>query len=116
MARTADDPTFIIEPASRISTVYGMPCAIYNLLPTVYYLAARFREDFESAILHAINGGGHNQARAMLTGSLVGGQVGLSGIPPWFIDGLNDREELVSLAIRLAEQQAWMSFEQTRRL
>jgi ADP-ribosylglycohydrolase len=106
MARTADDPTFIIEPASRISTVYGMPCAIYNLLPTVYYLAARFRGDFESAILHAVNGGGHNQARAMLTGSLVGAQVGLSGIPSWFIDGLNDREELVSLAIRLAEQQA----------
>jgi hypothetical protein len=106
MARTADDPTFIIEPASRISTVYGMPCAIYNLLPTVYYLAARFRGDFESAILHAVNGGGHNQARAMLTGSLVGAQVGLSGIPPWFIDGLNDREELVLLAIRLAEQQA----------
>ena len=105
MCRTADDPTFIIEPASRISTVYGMPCAIYNLLPTVYYLAARFRGDFESAILHAINGGGHNQARAMLTGSLVGGQVGLSGIPPRFIEGLNDREELVSLAVRLAGQQ-----------
>jgi hypothetical protein len=33
-----------------------MPCAIYNLLPTVYYLAARFRQDFESAILHAVNG------------------------------------------------------------
>ncbi len=92
MARTADDPTFIIEPASRISTVYGMPCAIYNLLPTVYYLAARFRGDFESAILHAVNGGGHNQARAMLTGSLVGAQVGLSGIPPRFIEGLNDRK------------------------
>jgi len=55
-----------------------MPCAIYNLLPTLYYLAARFRQDFESAILHAVNGGGHNQARAMLTGSLVGAQVGLS--------------------------------------
>ncbi len=29
-------------------------------------------------ILHAINGGGHNRTRAMLTGSLVGAQVGPS--------------------------------------
>jgi hypothetical protein len=34
--------------------------------------AARFRDDFESAVLHAVNGGGQNQARAMLTGTLVG--------------------------------------------
>ena len=106
MAATADDPTIKIEPAWRVSTVYGMPCAIYNLLPTVYYLAARFRQDFESAILHAVNGGGHNQARAMLTGSLVGAQVGLSGIPRRFLEGLNDREELVFLTVRLAQANA----------
>jgi hypothetical protein len=106
MAATADDPTIKIEPAWRVSTVYGMPCAIYNLLPTVYYLAARFRQDFESAILHAVNGGGHNQARAMLTGSLVGAQVGLSGIPTRFLEGLNDCEELVSLTVRLAQAEA----------
>jgi len=102
MAATADDPSIKIEPAWKVSTVYGMPCAIYNLLPTVYYLAARFRQDFESAILHAVNGGGHNQARAMLTGSLVGAQVGLSGISTRFLEGLNDCEELVSLTVRLA--------------
>jgi ADP-ribosylglycohydrolase len=80
--------------------------AIYNLLPTVYYLAARFWQDFESAILNAVNAGGHNQARAMLTGSLVGAQVGLSGIPTRFLEGLNDREELVSLSVRLAKANA----------
>jgi len=106
MAATADDPSIKIEPAWKVSTVYGMPCAIYNLLPTVYYLAARFRQDFESAILHAVNGGGHNQARAMLTGSLVGAQVGLSGIPTRFLEGLNDCEELVSLTVRLAQAEA----------
>jgi ADP-ribosylglycohydrolase len=106
MAVTADDPTIKIEPAWKVSLVYGMPCAIYNLLPTVYDLAARFRQDFESAILHAVNGGGHNQARAMLTGSLVGAQVGLSGIPTRFLEGLHDREELISLTVRLAQAKA----------
>jgi ADP-ribosylglycohydrolase len=102
-AATAADPAIKIEPAWKITTVYGMPCAIYNLLPTAYYLAARFRDDFENAILHAVNGGGHNQARAMLTGSLVGAQVGLSGIPTRFLEGLNDREDLISLTVRLVQ-------------
>jgi ADP-ribosylglycohydrolase len=103
MAATADDPAIKIEPAWKVSKVYGMPCAIYNLLPTTYYLAARFRQDFERAILNAVNAGGHNQARAMLTGSLVGAQVGLSGIPARFLEGLNDREELVSLTVKLVQ-------------
>ena len=34
----------------------------------------------------------------MLTGALVGAQVGISGIPSRFIDGLSDKEELMKLA------------------
>jgi ADP-ribosylglycohydrolase len=106
MARAAADPAIRIEPAWKVSIVYGMPCAIYHMLPAAYYLAARFRDDFESAILHAINGGGQNQARAILTGALVGAQTGLSGIPRRFIAGLEDSAELGGLAARLAAQVA----------
>jgi hypothetical protein len=35
-----------------------MPCSILCMLPAAYYLAARFQEDFEQAVLHAVNGGG----------------------------------------------------------
>jgi ADP-ribosylglycohydrolase len=83
--------------------VYGLPCAIYHLLPAAYYLATRFANDFESAVLAAINGGGQNMSRAMLTGALVGAQVGLSGIPSRFIEGLENSAELVGLAKSLAE-------------
>jgi ADP-ribosylglycohydrolase len=103
MAEAAADPDIRIEPAWKISIVYGMPCAIYHQLPAAYYLAARYRDDFESAVLHAINGGGQNMSRACLTGALVGAQVGLSGIPPRFIDGLENHTELASLAQRLGE-------------
>lgn len=103
MARVVDDPDIIIEPAWKVSLVYGMPCAIYHQLPASYYLAARYRDDFESALLHAINGGGQNLARAILTSALVGGQVGLSKIPQRFIDGLVDKEELLALALALAD-------------
>ncbi|MBU3824480.1 MAG: ADP-ribosylglycohydrolase family protein [Candidatus Oceanisphaera merdipullorum] len=103
MAKLAANPETRIEPASKIAEVYGMACSIYELVPAAYYLAARFNDDFESAVLHAVNGGGHNMARAMLTGALVGAQVGLSGIPKRFIDGLAHSDELLALAKQVAE-------------
>ncbi len=104
MAEAAADPGISIEPAWKVSIVYGMPCAIYHQLPAAYYLAARFRDNFESAVLHAVNGGGQNQARAILTGALVGAQVGLAKIPQRFLDGLEDAAKLKDLAMDLAAQ------------
>lgn len=103
MAAAAGDPDISIEPAWKVSLVYGMPCAIYHQLPAAYYLAARFHDDFESAVLHAVNGGGQNQARAILTGALVGAQVGYSQIPARFLNGLEDSGTLSGLAAKLAE-------------
>ncbi|XPV68768.1 MAG: ADP-ribosylglycohydrolase family protein [Halarcobacter sp.] len=102
MAQAASDPDIKIEPAWKVSLVYGMPCAIYHILPASYYLSARFKDDFESGILHAINGGGQNQARAILTGALIGAQVGFENIPKRFVDGLNEKEELLSLSTKLS--------------
>jgi ADP-ribosylglycohydrolase len=104
MAKAAADPEIRIEPAWKVSIVYGMPCAIYHQLPAAYYLAARFHDDFESAVLHAVNGGGQNQARAILTGALVGAQTGLSGIPQRFLDGLEESTALLKLAADLASK------------
>lgn len=104
MAEAAADPGIRIEPAWKVSILYGMPCAIYHQLPAAYYLAARFHDDFEQGVLHALNGGGQNQARSILTGALIGAQVGLSGIPERFLTGLENAEELTALALRLGEQ------------
>lgn len=101
IARAAHED--LIKPAWKVSTVYGMPCAVYHQFPACYYLAARYSNDFESAVLHAINGGGQNMARAMLTGALVGAQVGISGIPKRFIDGLENSRQLTERAQQLAE-------------
>ena len=104
IAEAALDPDIRIEPAWKVSIVYAMPCAIYHQLPAAYYLTARFPNDFEHAVLSAINGGGQNQARAILTGALVGAQVGLAGIPQRFLDGLENTSELIRLAEKLGEQ------------
>ncbi|HLP82345.1 MAG TPA: ADP-ribosylglycohydrolase family protein, partial [Nitrosomonas sp.] len=102
VAGAAVDPDVRIEPAWKVSMVYGMTCAIYHQLPAAYHLAARFSGDFESAVLHAVNGGGENQARAVLTGALVGAQVGLSAIPTRFLQGLDETDQLQRLAMDVA--------------
>lgn len=106
IAGAALDPAVRIEPAWKVSQVYGMPCAVYHQFPAAYHLAARFSGDYEAAVLHAVNGGGQNQARAMLTGALVGAMVGLGGIPERFVRGLDRHEERLALARTIATQAA----------
>lgn len=104
IAMAATDPKVSIEPPWKVSLVYGMPCAIYHIVPASYYLAAHFTTDFESAVLHAVNGGGQNQARAILTGALCGAQAGIDGIPTRFVEGLEQGPALLALAAQLAQQ------------
>ena len=85
------------------SLVYGQHCEIQQLLPGAYYMVHHFQNDFEGAVLSAINGGGNNMARAALTGGMSGAMVGLSGIPERFITGLSDHEQLLELAGKVAD-------------
>ena len=103
VAATVNDSGIRIDPAWKIALLYGLPCGVFYQLPAAYYLATRFADDFESAVLHAINGGGQNMSRAFLAGSLVGAQVGLSGIPARLIAGLENSSELVDLALKLGD-------------
>ncbi|MDG4867438.1 ADP-ribosylglycohydrolase family protein [Guyparkeria sp. 1SP6A2] len=102
IAAAVADSDVRIEPPWKVSLVYGMPCAIYHQLPAAYYLSVQFSGDFEAAVLHAVNGGGQNMARAMLTGALTGAQVGLSGIPQRFIDGLENAGDLLQRTEQVA--------------
>lgn len=102
--RAIADPDVRIEPAWKASLVYGMPCAVYHQFPAAYYLAGRFQGDFESAVLHAVNGGGQNQARAILTGALSGAIGGIQAIPRRFLEGLERSVERQALAGRIARQ------------
>jgi ADP-ribosyl-[dinitrogen reductase] hydrolase len=99
----AHDPAIHIEPAGAACRLFGLACTLGFMLPAAYYFAARFENDFELAVLSAINGGGNNMARAALTGAVSGAQVGLSGIPERFITGLAESDRLLDLTSRIAE-------------
>lgn len=93
-----------MELAHRGVELYGKFCTFFAVLPSAYYCAARFPENFEEAILCSVNGGGQNTIRTSLVGALVGAHVGLSGIPKRFVEGLNDYDEsILELAKQVAE-------------
>eukprot|EP00934_Nitzschia_sp_Nitz4_P002100 Nitzschia sp. Nitz4//scaffold20_size174350//61007//62476//NITZ4_002093-RA/size174350-processed-gene-0.96-mRNA-1//-1//CDS//3329541782//2100//frame0 len=92
-----------INPPHRGVLMYGQFCNFVATMTSAYYCAARYPESFEDAILCAINGGGQNTVRASLTGALLGARVGLSGIPTRFIEGLDDGENILSMAKKIAE-------------
>jgi ADP-ribosyl-[dinitrogen reductase] hydrolase len=95
-----------VQPASLVGSIYGLACTLGFMLPAAYYLIHRYPNDFEMAVLSAVNGGGNNMARAALTGSLSGAMVGLAGIPERFISGLKDSERLLQLAEKVASEAA----------
>ena len=80
-----------------------MPCAVYHILLSAYYLAARFTDDL-SPLSFTLLMEAQNQARAIPTGALCGAQAGFNGIPQRFIEGLEQGEEIVRLATQLARQ------------
>jgi ADP-ribosyl-[dinitrogen reductase] hydrolase len=98
---TANDPEVDIE-AHLVCRILGLPCTMGFMVPAAYFFIHRYPNDFENAVLSAVNGGGNNMDRASLTGTLSGAMVGLSGIPKRFITGLNDHERLLGLAETVA--------------
>jgi hypothetical protein len=98
----AVNSTVKVEPASLVGSIYGLACTLGFLLPAAYYLIHRYPEDFEMAVLSAVNGGGNNMARAALTGALSGAMVGLTGIPGRFVSGLKESDRLLKWAEKVA--------------
>jgi len=105
-AAVAWDPAITFDPPRLIAQVYGAHCEIQQLLPAAYYLIHRYPDDFETAVLTAVNSGGNNMARAALTGGMSGAMNGLSGIPKRLIDGLKDHQRLLRLAEKVAAIQS----------
>jgi ADP-ribosylglycohydrolase len=58
-------------------------------------------DDYEKAVLLAVNSPGDSDSLGAITGALVGARVGLSGIPERWVDTVEDKEGLEVLASRI---------------
>jgi ADP-ribosylglycohydrolase len=69
-------------------------CYIQHSFPAVLYLAARYPNDFEAAMIANTNVGGDNCHRGALLGAILGAALGYQAIPARWIRGLQSRVEL----------------------
>ena len=69
-------------------------CYIDQSFPSVLYLAARYPDDFESAMIANTNVGGDNCHRGAILGAILGASLGLEAIPKRWINGLTAYGEL----------------------
>ena len=63
-------------------------CYIEHSLPSVLYLAARYEDDFESALVANTQVGGDNCHRGAVLGAILGAALGLEAIPQRWVQGL----------------------------
>ena len=66
-------------------------CYIEHSLPAVLYLAARYPNDFEAALVANTNVGGDNCHRGAVLGAILGAALGFAAIPARWIEGLTAR-------------------------
>lgn len=69
-------------------------CYVDQAFPSVLYLAARYHNDFESALVANTNAGGDNCHRGAVLGAILGAALGMSAIPRRWIDGLTAHAQI----------------------
>ena len=79
-----DPDDWVIGP--RLSTA----CYVEDAVPAVVYLALKYHDDPEQALIVNTNLGGDNAARGSILGALLGASGGIERFPRPWVDGLVD--------------------------
>jgi ADP-ribosyl-[dinitrogen reductase] hydrolase len=79
-----------------IGGLLSSACYIDQSLPAALYLAARYPDDFEAALIANTNLGGDNCHRGAVLGALLGAALGVAAIPERWQQGLTASGELAA--------------------
>lgn len=76
----------------------GTSYLVYETVPCAFYCFSRHFESTERAIIEAVNAGGDTDSIACITGALCGAQHGIDSLPERWINGLENKDGIESLA------------------
>ena len=77
-----------------IGGLLSSACYIDQSLPAALYLAARYPDDFEAALVANTNAGGDNCHRGAVLGAMMGAALGVTAIPERWRQGLTAHADL----------------------
>jgi ADP-ribosylglycohydrolase len=87
-ALLAKAPGSAVSVSQVIGAMYSPACYIEDSFPSVLYLAARYSQNFEAALVANTNAGGDNCHRGAVLGALMGAWLGHEAIPLRWREGL----------------------------
>ena len=96
-------PTWALQKANNVLSEnavdaiskLGPACSISSALPSVLYLALKYEDDIENALIENAMAGGDNCARGLVLGMLLGAANGMASIPNHWVENLEARTDLV---------------------
>lgn len=82
-------------------SILGTSIRTADVVPSALYCFARNPLDFPKAIIMAVNAGGDTDSIAAIAGAVSGAYLGVEAIPKKWLDGLEKRDEIESVALDL---------------
>ena len=103
MAQEQDGPFQEKEPDALLERIGGANCVVMESVPMAIGIFLRHPQNFDRAVLEAVNCGGDTDSIASMVGALVGANVGLSEIPIDLVAGSHGSGQARELAYSLFE-------------
>ncbi len=72
-------------------------------LAIAVYCAVKYENDFEGCLAAAVNHCGDSDSTGAIAGNILGAKLGLAGIPEYYLNNLELREEILTMADDLFE-------------
>jgi ADP-ribosylglycohydrolase len=82
---------------TEIIAEFGQACSVEKGLPSVMHLIAAYEDDVKEALVASTMAGGDSAARNHAVGMILGGYLGLEGLPDKWIHGLKARARIEEL-------------------
>jgi len=85
----------------EVIKILGNGVEAFNSVPTAIYCFLRYLDSFEKSIIYAVNLGGDADTIGAMTGALSGAYHGIEAIPLKWLDKLEDKDYIQSLADKI---------------
>lgn len=77
--------------------LFGQGSQTMAAFPGAIHLIARYENDLREALIQSVMAGGDSAARAMIVGMVLGAHLGMEGVPPEWLAGLEVAGDILRL-------------------
>lgn len=99
------------EEPDRVKNVLGLGTSVMEVVPLAFYSFLHSQDNFEDIVLTAVNASGDTDTLGAIAGALGGAYLGISKIPPNFLEQLEAINLLKNRAVELIEKSNYLKID-----